>query len=543
MNKKIIALFFAATIGLNSCTEVLEPNVDYGDKTYINDYSALVSAINDLSKSFGDRIEALNTLLKNGMAELKLSIDANTGAITVLSQTTQQGLGDINKTLFDGFSTISAQIDAQGQQIVYALNANGEIIRLQLETTGKLISAQILATGNELIKAINAQTNTLEERFNALTAAVTAGLKEVKVSIDANTGAITLMDKNTQASLDKIDGSLTNGFRLVSETIKDGNAKIVLAMNENGQLLRLQIDETGKLISAQIKASCSDIVKAINDQTKALNERLNALNTLIQTGVIKQLENVNGKLQANTDAINAINSTLAGDIKTALNNINSTLGDIKTNTATLTGVLDYLKGIDESLDNIDGSIDNIEGSTNELAEALKAILKDNGIYFNAEGKIAAISPTVYDLCQTDTELLDYIKSLAGQTFEAPESITISPNILDSGSEKYSTYRTGVGEIKLRMVLGSYESKPAYLTEKVREKAVYYIDYEGYTLIGGTGIKTMIINDAKGVKRRDFNAGTYPDGAFAVADNEVYFYDASTGTLDKNPSIELYNTFQ
>ncbi len=543
MNKKIIALFFAATIGLNSCTEVLEPNVDYGDKTYINDYSALVSAINDLSKSFGDRIEALNTLLKNGMAELKLSIDANTGAITVLSQTTQQGLGDINKTLFDGFSTISAQIDAQGQQIVYALNANGEIIRLQLETTGKLISAQILATGNELIKAINAQTNTLEERFNALTAAVTAGLKEVKVSIDANTGAITLMDKNTQASLDKIDGSLTNGFRLVSETIKDSNAKIVLAMNENGQLLRLQIDETGKLISAQIKASCSDIVKAVNDQTKALNERLNALNTLIQTGVIKQLENVNGKLQANTDAINAINSTLAGDIKTALNNINSTLGDIKTNTATLTGVLDYLKGIDESLDNIDGSIDNIEGSTNELAEALKAILKDNGIYFNTEGKIAAISPTVYDLCQTDTELLDYIKSLAGQTFEAPESITISPNILDSGSEKYSTYRTGVGEIKLRMVLGSYESKPAYLTEKVREKAVYYIDYEGYTLIGGTGIKTMIINDAKGVKRRDFNAGIYPDGTFAVADNEVYFYDASTGTLDKNPSIELYNTFQ
>lgn len=543
MNKKIIALFFAATIGLNSCTEVLEPNVDYGDKTYINDYSALVSAINDLSKSFGDRIEALNTLLKNGMAELKLSIDANTGAITVLSQTTQQGLGDINKTLFDGFSTISAQIDAQGQQIVYALNANGEIIRLQLETTGKLISAQILATGNELIKAINAQTNTLEERFNALTAAVTAGLKEVKVSIDANTGAITLMDKNTQASLDKIDGSLTNGFRLVSETIKDGNAKIVLAMNENGQLLRLQIDETGKLISAQIKASCSDIVKAINDQTKTLNERLNALNTLIQTGVIKQLENVNGKLQANTDAINAINSTLAGDIKTALNNINSTLGDIKTNTATLTGVLDYLKGIDESLDNIDGSIDNIEGSTNELAEALKAILKDNGIYFNTEGKIAAISLSVYDLCQTDTKLLDYIKSLARQTFEAPKSITISPNIKDFGEDKYTTYRTELGDIKLRMVPGSYDSKPAYLTEGVREKAVYYIDYEGYTLIGGTGIKTMIINDAKGVKRRDFNAGSYPDGAFAVADNEVYFYDASTGTLDKNPSIELYNTFQ
>ena len=331
MNKKIIPLFFAAAVGLNSCTEVLEPKVDYGDKTYINDYSALVSAINDMSKSFGERIEALNTLLKNGMAELKLAIDSNTGAITVLSQTTQQGLGEINSTLLEGFSTLSAQIDAQGKQIVYALNSNGEIIRLQLETNGKLISAQILATGNDLVKAINAQTNSLEERFSALTAAVSAGLKEVKVSIDANTGAITLLDKNTQASLDKIDGSITNGFRLVSETITDGNEKIVLAMNENGQMLRLQIDETGKLISAEIKAAAERLEAVLNDLTATLDARFKALTDMIEAGykaIVVSIDKNTGAItmfDKNTqESLNTINTTMLNGFKQVSTQIDAT---------------------------------------------------------------------------------------------------------------------------------------------------------------------------------------------------------------------------
>ena len=331
MNKKIIPLFFAAAIGLNSCTEVLEPKVDYGDKTYINDYSALVDAINDMSKSFGDRIEALNTLLKNGMAELKIAIDSNTGAITVLSQTTQQGLGEINSSLLQGFNTLSAQIDAQGQQIVYALNANGEIIRLQLEANGKLISAQILATGNDLVKAINAQTNSLEERFSALTAAVTAGLKEVKVSIDANTGAITLLDKNTQASLDKIDGSITNGFRLISETLTDGNEKIILAMNENGQMLRLQIDETGNLISAEIKAAAARLEAVINDLTATLDARFKALTDMVEAGykaIVVSIDKNTGAItmfDKNTqESLSTINNTMLNGFKQVSTQIDAT---------------------------------------------------------------------------------------------------------------------------------------------------------------------------------------------------------------------------
>ena len=48
MKKKIYPMLFVAALSLSACTEVLEPNVDYGGNTFINDYSALVDAVNNL---------------------------------------------------------------------------------------------------------------------------------------------------------------------------------------------------------------------------------------------------------------------------------------------------------------------------------------------------------------------------------------------------------------------------------------------------------------------------------------------------------------
>ena len=44
MKKKIYPMLFVAALSLSACTEVLEPNVDYGGNTFINDYSALYIA-------------------------------------------------------------------------------------------------------------------------------------------------------------------------------------------------------------------------------------------------------------------------------------------------------------------------------------------------------------------------------------------------------------------------------------------------------------------------------------------------------------------
>ena len=134
-------MLFVAALSLSACTEVLEPNVDYGGNTFINDYSSLVEAVNNLNKTLQERFTALNTLLEKNLAEIKVAIDENTGAIKVLDQNTKQGLKDINTSIFDGFKTLSDQVNAQGNAIVYAMNDNGQLLRLEIEKNGKHMNA------------------------------------------------------------------------------------------------------------------------------------------------------------------------------------------------------------------------------------------------------------------------------------------------------------------------------------------------------------------------------------------------------------------
>lgn len=366
-------MLFAAALSLSACTEVLEPNVDYGGNTYINDYSSLVEAVNNLNKTFSERFDALNQLLQSGMADIKLAIDENTGAIKVVEQNTQQGLKDINTTLFDGFKTLSDQVDAQGKSIVYAMNTNGEILRLEIEESGKLISSQIMTSTDALVKVINDQTKSLEERFAALDASIQAGLKNVTLSIDENTKAITLLDENTQGSLTKIDGTLTDGFKATNQTLTDQGTKIVGAINDNGELLVAEIKANGEVISAQIKGSVEDLISTMKDQNKLLTDKIEALNSTVETGLANvkaSVDDATKQLTLEVEAVNNLNTSVSGqlgNLKTALDDvtkevkagfvaINTTLGDNNT---------------------------KIINAINTNGDNLKVVIKENGTVISA----------------------------------------------------------------------------------------------------------------------------------------------------------------
>lgn len=330
MKKKIYPMLFVAALSLSACTEVLEPNVDYGGNTFINDYSALVDAVNNLNKTLQERFDALNQLLKGNMVDIKLAIDSNTGAIKVLSEKTEQGLKDVNTSIFDGFTTLSGKIDEQGKSIVVAMNNNGELLRLQIDETGKLLSTSLLNSADAIVKAINDQTKSLEERFAILDASLKAGFTDVKVSVDKNTGAITLLDKNTNASLEKINGSLTDGFKLLKEQISTTGNDVITALDNNGNLLRLELDKQQKLLSATIVTQTDKLVKAINDQTASLSSRFEALTTALSTG----LANITVEIDKNTGAIKTLDTntqaslgTLNTTILNGFNKLNETVDD------------------------------------------------------------------------------------------------------------------------------------------------------------------------------------------------------------------------
>ena len=320
MKKKIYPMLFVAALSLSACTEVLEPNVDYGGNTFINDYSALVDAVNNLNKTLQERFDALNQLLKGNMVDIKLAIDSNTGAIKVLSEKTEQGLKDVNTSIFNGFTTLSGKIDEQGKSIVVAMNNNGELLRLQIDETGKLLSTSLLNSTDAIVKAINDQTKSLEERFAILDASLKAGFTDVKVSVDKNTGAITLLDKNTNASLEKINGSLTDGFKLLKEQISTTGNDVIYALDNNGNLLRVELGKQQEALSATIVGQTTKLIAAINDQTSTLDKRIKALSTVVETG----LKNGVVSVDKNTGAITLLDT----NTQVSLNGINMSLGKI-----------------------------------------------------------------------------------------------------------------------------------------------------------------------------------------------------------------------
>ena len=50
MKKKIYPLLLVAALSMTACTDNTETTVDYGGNTFINDYSSLVDAVNNLLK-------------------------------------------------------------------------------------------------------------------------------------------------------------------------------------------------------------------------------------------------------------------------------------------------------------------------------------------------------------------------------------------------------------------------------------------------------------------------------------------------------------
>ena len=254
-----------------------------------------------------ERIAALTAAVKGGLADIKVEINNNTGAITAQGESLKAGLNTINTTIFNGFTAIKTTIDDNGDKIVTALNENGEILRLQIDTTGNLLNATLIANAEAIIKAINDQTSTMKERFNALTTAIETGLKDIKVEINKNTGAIKLLDDNTQGSLGnintsllKIDETLLNGFTAIKTTIDDNGDKIVTAMDRNGEVLRFNF------VSKVMPSNKARYYKALRDQAemkeayeKQLAEKQRAYDGLSES--LKACRKDNAELQSLLD--------------------------------------------------------------------------------------------------------------------------------------------------------------------------------------------------------------------------------------------------
>lgn len=493
MKKSFIPFLLAGVLSTTSCTESFEPTVDYGDQTHINDYSALLAAVNNLNKSMSERFEALNQLLDKNLADIKLSIDANTGAIKAIGD----NVDTINTTLLNGFSALSAQIDATGKQIVYAINENGEMLRLEIDANGKLISSKIEALDASLkaiVDAINSQTTKLEAKFDGLNTLIKQGFVDVIAKIGEVGDVLHLDLTKIDEKLGKIDADMLAGFTNLGTKIDTNGNKIVTAIDANGDKLELVINANGAVISTAIKDFHDDYTTNEAEQLAKMAEIIDAIKTL-------------------TDANNANAAEIIEKLNTILNSNKI-----------------YLDPNDE------GSIYMTPGKFQRIEEAGE----NSNIYKLYVSKIEAFAPAV-----DKVQVVDEAGFIAGGEASRPpedgsnngisvDGFTHDHAIFTAHPEKDQSILVQKGDAKVEPFSNGQVVVRIIRTALTCNYSV--------TIIGGGGcsfpnIYKVKIGDAEGVKYIDSN-GTKHDVDFGTGntnttiDFKLVVYTKAAGTVDK-----------
>lgn len=388
--KKIYCLLICGLLTLAACTEEFSPSIDYGARTYINDYQKLVDAVNNLTSSLEERMNALNKLLETGLADIKISVDVSTNDIQILSATIGEGfnnvnntLNNINVTLLDGFKSLKTVIQDNGDRIVYALNSNGDLIALHLDENGRLIDGTIKAQVGLLIQTLKDNNASMQSKLDAINTIIETGLanivvkigdigSNISVKLEANGGMLDSLTDALAQNFQSLNNTILEGFAGLNSTLQDNGDRIVYAINNNGDLIALHLDQNGQLIETAIKAQTTNLVAALQDHNASLQAKLDAMSTIIETGlgnVIVKIGNMGEGIEAKLEVTN----TTLGTINTTLGTINSNLLEgfssvetaISTSTSTITSKInDNITAVNTLKTDVITAIGNLQTAVN-----------------------------------------------------------------------------------------------------------------------------------------------------------------------------------
>ena len=542
MKRIIIATSLAALVGLSSCTEHYQSSIDFGDNTYINDYSELAKAINDLNKSLNERLSALNQLLEEQLVAIKISINAQTHAIQAQSTSIEQGLGQINTSLLNGFAATQRAINAQGEQIITALNANGELITLHIDKTGELISTELQASTATLMSCMNANTATLAgklDHINAKLDAINQAINNGFISIQGDqvnsSTHINQLDQSIQALIAEVASSaraILAGLTTLNASVDTQTNTLKIALNDvKTEVIQLSADQTAALTALQneVESQGGRLEYAIlNDETVVVNA-IDAMGYLLKT----QLVTINQTLTTQTTTLQqaiATNTTAANAIATAVGlttaEVQRLITAINTNDA---AALAELQQQNASLANLlsysDGIILNGEPDPNQQYASIN------------------VTSSVWNEATTNAAIMTFINNLlAPQGAPTPQPTQYVTSSINDYSENYThthSIWTRVADNNVVTALsGSVtQNNVTMLTVKrVYETSVFDVTIWEYC--SHPHIHSIMIIDAEHTDYYLYynNTGTVSNVTTAVS---VTFKNYDNGTYCPNPLAKVY----
>lgn len=456
MKQKIVMLILTLTVLLGlapSCTETFAPSVDFGERSYVNDYSSLVAQIRNLV----DKIDILNKMASDhNFSGISIAIDKNTQAILAQTQALNDQSGkmssdmkDILDVLLNGFTSISQTIGKTGEGIIYAIDNNGDVIKLALDENGNLISAAIAANARLIVEAINNGQSDIASRIDALNEAITIGLAEISVSSRSVVGdQLIALIKDLCAAVEKLDKTIFDGYNVINDGIDLLGRRVVYAINTNGDILRLSLDEFGKVTVTAIEGQTDALVKVINSATAPIADRISSLSVLIQSG----LADINLNLGRAGEGLDV---TVKG-----LNDAIKSLGLAVIEGFRILNVTELQNG-ESIVTAINSNGDKIKMGVDQLGTIL---------YIGMDGLIDSINDLIAALEETSRSFMDKMSLLNEAINEGFEGISIA--VSDATGE----LSLKIGDVNSTLFDGFKSIKKAVNTNG--DNIVYAIDNQG-----------------------------------------------------------------
>lgn len=547
------------TLTFVSCIEEFSPSIDYGERTYINDYQKLVDAVNNLNGTVKERFDALGKLLESGLLNIKLSIDENSGKIEVQSikfdgslEVLNQRLSDLNQTLLNGFTALKAIAQENNERLVYAVNAQGELIALHLDQNGQLLEAAVKTQMIEIVKALNDSRKSFEERFAALNELLGEKLLDIKVSVDSLSSKVNVQQTTLSndlsvinESLKKVDLTLLNGFTVLKTIAQENNERLVYAINANGELVALHLDQNGQLLEAAVKTQMAELVKTLGDVNKSSDERFSALNELLKEKLLAlsvSIEALTGKVDVQTktlsDDLSFINDTFGKVDLTLLNGFTTLKTVMQDNNEMLIYAvsaqgelialhLDRNGNLIEAAikTNLVDAVNNMKKTTEERLKALEQLMKEGltNIKLSIDGqtgKITTFNNTVANgFSALNLTLLNEFEALKTTNKSNSESIVsainakgdlIALHVDQNGQLLDATIKT-----QLSQLAGTLNSNQSTLSQKL------------------SALSTLIETGLGKVEVKVGDVGTALESKLTTANTSLTTINTTLGTLNTN----------
>ncbi len=443
---------FGTLIAVNSCT--YEAPEIYYEQTITNDYTGVVKALQDQTRTLEEKLALLESAMKNQTLSLEQKLDL-----------LKKGLDDQNMSLSQKLDLLTAAV-------------NNGVIKYE-EMTRKLIeSIDAMKVSNAekleaVEKAVKEQASSLAAKLALIEAAVQKGLVDTGKSLELVKDAIDALEGTVEEKLKAVESAIKDQkvelgakLSLIQGALEAGFVKSAEAL----ELVKDAIDALEGTVEEKLKA----VESAIKDQKVELGAKLSLIQGALEAGFVKNAE----ALELVKDAIDALEGTVEEKLKAVESAIKDQKVELGAKLSLIQGALEagFVKNA-EALELVKDAIDALEGTVEEKLKAVENAVRNQST--SLADKLTLIDQTLNtkltDIKSQQVLIKDAVNSLKGDYAAALADLKAAV------SSMTSTLETKLGAIKTSVDEGVLDITEG---QKLIQEAIENSTTEGTSVTGG-----------------------------------------------------------